>query len=379
MKILIASDSFKGSLSSLEVAEALEMGIKGTYDKVDIIKLPTADGGEGTLDAILSCLSGERISVRVKDPLGRIINSYYGLVDDGVTAIIEMAQASGITLIKEDEKNPLITTTYGTGQMILDAMEKGAKRIIIGLGGSATNDGGVGMAQALGISFRDKDGKEIGYGGGNLLQISSIDTTNIHPGVKYIDIIGISDVNNIFFGKNGASFVFGPQKGGTIDDIQLLDAGMVHLSEKIKEYYGIDISDTKGSGAAGGLGGGIIAFLNGKLQSGVEKVLDIIGFENIVKDVDLVITGEGRIDNQTKFGKVPVGVAKRAKLYNKPVIAIAGSVGDDIDDLYQMGIDLVLDIINKPMNLSYAMENAEKLMIDTGKTIGRLLKLKIHR
>ena len=162
MKILIASDSFKGSLSSLEVAEALEMGIKGTYDKVDIIKLPTADGGEGTLDAILSCLSGERISVRVKDPLGRIINSYYGLVDDGVTAIIEMAQASGITLIKEDEKNPLITTTYGTGQMILDAMEKGAKRIIIGLGGSATNDGGVGMAQALGISFRDKDGKEIG-------------------------------------------------------------------------------------------------------------------------------------------------------------------------------------------------------------------------
>ncbi len=378
MKILIASDSFKGSLSSLEVAEALEMGIKGTYDKVDIIKLPTADGGEGTLDAILSCLSGERISVRVKDPLGRIINSYYGLVDDGVTAIIEMAQASGITLIKEDEKNPLITTTYGTGQMILDAMEKGAKRIIIGLGGSATNDGGVGMAQALGISFRDKDGKEIGYGGGNLLQISSIDTTNIHPGVKYIDIIGISDVNNIFFGKNGASFVFGPQKGGTIDDIQLLDAGMVHLSEKIKEYYSKDISSLKGSGAAGGLGGGIIAFLNGKLQSGVEKVLDIIGFDKIAEEADLVITGEGRIDNQTKFGKVPVGVAKRAKLYNKPVIAIAGSVGDDIDDLYQMGIDLVLDIINKPMNLSYAMENAEKLMIDTGKTIGRFLKLKIY-
>ena len=378
MKILIASDSFKGSLSSLEVAEALEMGIKGTYDKVDIIKLPTADGGEGTLDAILSCLSGERISVRVKDPLGRIINSYYGLVDDGVTAIIEMAQASGITLIKEDEKNPLITTTYGTGQMILDAMEKGAKRIIIGLGGSATNDGGVGMAQALGISFRDKDGKEIGYGGGNLLQISSIDTTNIHPGVKDIDIIGISDVSNVFYGEQGASFVFGPQKGGSKKDIELLDAGLVHLSEKIKEYYSKDISSLKGSGAAGGLGGGIIAFLNGELQSGVEKVLDIIGFENIVKDVDLVITGEGRIDNQTKFGKVPVGVAKRAKLYNKPVIAIAGSVGDDIDDLYQMGIDLVLDIINKPMNLSYAMENAEKLMIDTGKTIGRFLKLKIY-
>lgn len=378
MKILIASDSFKGSLSSLEVAEALEMGIKGTYDKVDIIKLPTADGGEGTLDAILSCLSGERISVRVKDPLGRIINSYYGLVDDGVTAIIEMAQASGITLIKEDEKNPLITTTYGTGQMILDAMEKGAKRIIIGLGGSATNDGGVGMAQALGISFRDKDGKEIGYGGGNLLQISSIDTTNIHPGVKDIDIIGISDVSNVFYGEQGASFVFGPQKGGSKKDIELLDAGLVHLSEKIKEYYSKDISSLKGSGAAGGLGGGIIAFLDGELQSGVEKVLDIIGFDKIAEEADLVITGEGRIDNQTKFGKVPVGVAKRAKLYNKPVIAIAGSVGDDIDDLYQMGIDLVLDIINKPMNLSYAMENAEKLMIDTGKTIGRFLKLKIY-
>ena len=378
MKILIASDSFKGSLSSLEVAEALEMGIKGTYDKVDIIKLPTADGGEGTLDAILSCLSGERISVRVKDPLGRIINSYYGLVDDGVTAIIEMAQASGIILIKEDEKNPLITTTYGTGQMILDAMEKGAKRIIIGLGGSATNDGGVGMAQALGISFRDKDGKEIGYGGGNLLQISSIDTTNIHPGVKDIDIIGISDVSNVFYGEQGASFVFGPQKGGSKKDIELLDAGLVHLSEKIKEYYSKDISSLKGSGAAGGLGGGIIAFLNGELQSGVEKVLDIIGFDKIAEEADLVITGEGRIDNQTKFGKVPVGVAKRAKLYNKPVIAIAGSVGDDIDDLYQMGIDLVLDIINKPMNLSYAMENAEKLMIDTGKTIGRFLKLKIY-
>lgn len=378
MKILIASDSFKGSLSSLEVAEALEMGIKGTYDKVDIIKLPTADGGEGTLDAILSCLSGERISVRVKDPLGRIINSYYGLVDDGVTAIIEMAQASGITLIKEDEKNPLITTTYGTGQMILDAMEKGAKRIIIGLGGSATNDGGVGMAQALGISFRDKDGKEIGYGGGNLLQISSIDTTNIHPGVKDIDIIGISDVSNVFYGEQGASFVFGPQKGGSKKDIELLDAGLVHLSEKIKEYYSKDISSLKGSGAAGGLGGGIITFLNGELQSGVEKVLDIIGFDKIAEEADLVITGEGRIDNQTKFGKVPVGVAKRAKLYNKPVIAIAGSVGDDIDDLYQMGIDLVLDIINKPMNLSYAMENAEKLMIDTGKTIGRFLKLKIY-
>ena len=373
MKILIASDSFKGSLSSMEVADLLEKGILTTYEDAKIIKIPMADGGEGTLDTILSSIEGEKISLKVKDPLGNLISASYGLIDKK-TAIVEMAQASGITLLSGKKRNPLLTTTYGTGQLIRDALDKGASKIYIGLGGSATNDGGVGMAQALGISFKDINGDEVGYGGRNLINIDTIDTSNIHPGLVNAEIIGISDVNNILCGENGASYVFGPQKGGSREDIELLDKNLFHLSEMIKKHMGQDISNIKGAGAAGGLGGGVLAFLNGRLESGVERILDIINFNEIVGDVDLVITGEGKMDSQTKYGKVPSGVAKRSKLFHKKVIAVAGSIGDDIDDLYDLGIDIILGIIDKPMTIDFAIKNAEELVFKTGKNIGRMIK-----
>jgi len=374
IKILIAADSFKGSLSSIEVAEYLEEGISRIIDDVKIIKLSVSDGGEGCVDTVIDQTSGKKVFLNVRDPLGREIQSYYGIIDDD-TAIIEMALASGLILVPEKDRNPIITTTYGTGELIRHALNNGAKKIYIGLGGSATNDGGVGMAQALGVSFKNNKGEEIKFGGGSLELIESIDLSNRHPMLENVEIIGISDVRNLLFGENGASFVFGAQKGSSQDDIKVLDNGLIHLCNKINEYLGIHVGDIPGGGAAGGLGAGIIAFIGGSLQPGVEKILDLIDFNSKVKDVDLVITGEGSIDYQTKYGKVPVGVSKRAKEYSKNVIAVCGSIGEGIEDVYESGIDLIISTINKPMSLNEAMRDSKSLMINAGETIGRLLLL----
>lgn len=377
MKIVIASDSFKGSASTLEVAASIEKGIKRAYkenENIDILKLPIADGGEGTVDALVQGLSGEYREVQASDPLGRRIIAKYGIINQD-TAIIEMAEASGITLLKEEELNPLITTTYGTGELIKSAMESGIRKIYVGLGGSATNDGGVGMAQALGISFRDKKGQEIENGGGELKRIEKIDFTNIHPLIKETEITIISDVDNPLCGLNGASHIYGPQKGADLKMVELLDKNLHHLGQKIKEFTKKDIMKIKGSGAAGGLGGGLIAFCDADINQGIDLILDIINIDMYLKEADLVITGEGKIDRQSIFGKVPVGVAKRAKKYNLPVIAITGSMEKGGELVYEEGIDLVIDIINRPMELEYAIEEVDGLIQEAAINVMKVVEM----
>lgn len=377
MKIVVAPDSFKGSFSALEVSNAIEKGIRKIYKDANIIKIPVADGGEGTVDALVLGTNGRYEELEVVGPLGEKTLAKYGIIDGNI-AVIEMAEASGLTLVENRSLNPLITTTFGTGQLIKSALEKGIRKIYVGLGGSATNDGGVGMAQALGISFKDKKGNEIGYGGGALHKINEIDCSMIHILLHESEIMVMSDVENPLCGTEGASNIFGPQKGANEEEIELLDNNLRHLGEKIKEYIGKDIINMPGAGAAGGLGGGLIAFCNATLYSGIDKVLDITKIDRHLSDADLVITGEGKIDGQSIFGKVPVGVAKRAKKYDIPVIAIVGSVGDGASKVYDYGVDLIVDIIDRPMTLEDAINNSQDLIENAAETIGRMLKIKLR-
>lgn len=375
MKIIIAPDSFKGSMSSISVSKYIEEGFRKVYPEVEVDILPIADGGEGTVEALVEATKGRYINIEVTNPLGRKIKSKYGVINNEI-AVIEMAAASGLTLISEEELNPLITTTYGTGEMIKDALEKGYKKIFVGLGGSATNDGGVGMAQALGFSFKGANGAEIDYGCEYLDKIKYIDSLDKHPLLENAEIIAISDVKNVLCGPLGASYVYGPQKGATKDMVVTLDKKLSYFADTVKKNMGIDISEIPGAGAAGGLGAGLIAFCNARIESGVEVILDILDFDNIVKDVDLVITGEGRIDSQSKYGKVPVGVATRSKVFNKTVIAVVGSRGDEVSDIYDYGLDLIIDIISKPMTLNEAMLNVRELLIEAGESAGRVMKIR---
>ena len=378
MKIIIASDSYKGSCSTIEVANSIERGFRRIYKDLDVVKIPVADGGEGTVDALVIGTNGRYEEVEVMGPLGDPLIARYGIIH-GEIAVIEMAAASGLTLITKDRLNPLITTTYGTGQLIKAAMEKGIRKILIGLGGSATNDGGVGMAQALGFSFKDEAGKEISFGGGDLGNIVTIDISGANQLLNETEIIAISDVENPLCGASGASFIFGPQKGASKDMVELLDNNLSYFGKLIKDQLGTDVIDVPGAGAAGGLGAGLIAFANSTIQPGIEKVLDIANIDNHLQDADLVITGEGKIDGQSKYGKVPVGVAKRALKYDVPIIAIVGSVGNGASEVYAYGIDLITDIINKPMTLDEAMENVEALLEDAAENVARILKMKLKQ
>jgi glycerate kinase len=373
MKIIIASDSYKGSCSTIEVANSIEKGIRRVFEDSDVVKIPVADGGEGTVDALVLGTKGKYEEVEVIGPLGEVVNATYGIIHNEI-AVIEMAAASGLTLLKKEELNPLITTTYGTGQLIKSAMDKGIRKIYVGLGGSSTNDGGVGMAQALGISFKDKMGNEVSFGGGELSKIKEIDFTNVHPLLKETEVVAMSDVKNPLCGPTGASYVFGPQKGADSDMVKVLDENLGHLGELINNFMKKDIMNIPGTGAAGGLGAGMLAFCNASIEQGIEKILDITNIDSHLKDADLVITGEGRIDEQSKYGKVPVGVAKRAKKYNIPVIAIVGSVGEGAYEVYSYGIDVIIDIINKPMTLEYAMENVVELLENASENLMRSLK-----
>lgn len=378
MKIIIASDSYKGSCSTIEVANSIERGFRRIYKDLDVVKIPVADGGEGTVDALVIGTNGRYEEVEVMGPLGDPLIARYGIIH-GEIAVIEMAAASGLTLITKDRLNPLITTTYGTGQLIKAAMEKGIRKILIGLGGSATNDGGVGMAQALGFSFKDEAGKEISFGGGDLGNIVTIDISGANQLLNETEIIAISDVENPLCGASGASFIFGPQKGASKDMVELLDNNLSYFGKLIKDQLGMDVIDVRGAGAAGGLGAGLIAFANSTIQPGIEKVLDIANIDLHLQDADLVITGEGKIDGQSKYGKVPVGVAKRALKYDVPIIAIVGSVGNGASEVYAYGIDLITDIINKPMTLDEAMENVEALLEDAAENVARILKMKLKQ
>lgn len=364
MKIVIAPDSFKGSLTALEVANAIEDGLK-EYDKDFVIeKVPMADGGEGTVESLVSLTNGEIVTIDVKDPLMREIKGFYGLLGDKKTAAIEMAAASGLPLLKESEKNPLITSTYGTGQLIKDALDRGCKNFIIGIGGSATNDGGTGMLKALGVRFLNKDNKEIKDGAIELDQLQTIDMSNFDKRIFECDIKVACDVENTLCGENGASYVFGAQKGADKEMMKVLDDNLYHYGEILENTFDMKVINVPGTGAAGGMGAALIAVLKAKLERGIDIIIRESKLGEKLKDANLVFTGEGKIDFQTKFGKTPFGVASEAKKKNIPVIALAGSIGEGTETLYEFGFDGIFSIMDKPMTLEDAIKNSSQLVKD---------------
>ncbi len=357
-KIVVASDSFKGCLTSLEVASAVEIAILQKHPCCQVVKVGVADGGEGTVDAVTSSLNGESITVDVHDPLGRPIKAQYGIVEaKGVkTAVIEMAAASGLPLLAEGERNPLVTSTFGTGELILDAIHRGCRRIMVGIGGSATNDAGTGMLSALGFVFRDAEGHALEGCGASLERIVEIDDSGVMPEVRGAAFVVACDVDTPFCGPNGAACVFAPQKGASVEVVKRLDEGMYSFARVVKDKYNIDIIPTEGAGAAGGLGGTFCVFLGAHLTRGIDMVLDAIGFDELIKDSDLVVTGEGKIDYQTVKGKTAAGVLFRAQRKGIPVIAIGGRV-EPCDELRSMGFAKICPINEPSTPLSLAMQN----------------------
>ena len=366
-QIIIASDSFKGSATSKEVGSYIAKGIHSLYPEYQTHIFSIADGGEGTVEAVMAALPGETVALPVRGPLNETVQAAYGLIEQGQTAIIEMAQASGLTLVPEDKQNIMKATTFGTGQLILDAINRGVRKIYIGIGGSATNDGGMGMAQALGVKFLDAKGQALSGNAQNLKAIAQIDLTKMKVNPKTIEIIILSDVNNPLCGENGAAKVFGPQKGAKANQIKILDEGLQHYAEKLKEVYNRDFASIPGAGAAGGLGAGLMAFFNATSKSGIDEILQLIKIEPAIQTADLVITGEGRIDGQSLSGKAPIGIAKIAKRYRVPTIAIVGSQSLDIEAVYQAGIAGVFDIINQPLTLEQAIQQTPELIEATAK------------
>lgn len=358
MKIVIAPDSFKESLSALEAAEAIEKGFKQVIPDAEYVKVPMADGGEGTVKSLVDATGGEIISRTVTGPLGTPVEAFFGVLGNKKTAVIEMAAASGLHLVPAEMRNPLLTTTRGTGELIAAALDHGVKHIIIGIGGSATNDGGAGMAKALGVLLLDGNGAEIGEGGGALKDLVSIDISRLDPRIAGLTMEVACDVDNPLTGAKGASAIFGPQKGATPEMVKQLDQNLAHYAAIIERDLGKEIREVPGAGAAGGLGGGLLAFLPSELKRGVDIVIEATGLSQIVSDADLVITGEGKIDGQTIFGKTPIGVAKTAKKHGVPVIGIAGNVADDSKAVHEHGIDAVFSIVPGIVSLGDAFMNA---------------------
>ncbi len=355
MKVLIAIDSFKGSLSSLDAGLAIKEGIQDVFQDAEIVTLPLADGGEGTVEAIVHAKQGEIMEKEVTGPLGEKIQATYGRIGKD-SAVIEVASACGLPLVSDEKKNPAFTTTFGVGELILDGIDKGCREFTIGLGGSSTNDAGLGMLQALGFSFLDERNKEVGLGGIELHKIRTIDVSRVNPRLKECTFKVACDVHNPLYGENGASSVFGPQKGATPEMVMELDAGLKHFAELTYDQLNRDIQRIPGAGAAGGLGAAFAGFLNGKLLSGAELLLETMDVETQLENTDFVITGEGRLDGQTSMGKTPLGVAKMAAKHNIPVIALAGGVTRQASVLNDLGITSYFSIINEPMTLDRAME-----------------------
>lgn len=358
MKIVIAPDSYKESLSAVEVAQAIEKGFREIFPDAEYISVPVADGGEGTVDAMIGATQGSKMTATVTGPLGEPVTACWGMSGDGKTAFIEMAEASGLALVPVDKRNPLVTTSRGTGELILRALDNGARNIIIGIGGSATNDGGAGMVQALGAKLVDATGKEISPGGGSLLSLNSIDISGMDKRLESCVINVACDVTNPLIGDNGASRIFGPQKGADEATIVELDRNLAHFADVIKKHLRIDVKNAPGAGAAGGMGAALMAFLGGDLRSGIEIVTEALNLEEHIHDCSLVVTGEGRMDSQSIRGKVPVGVAAVAKKYRKPVIGIAGALTSDVAVVHQYGIDAVFSVLNSIGTLEDAFKNA---------------------
>ncbi len=374
MRIVIAPDSFKGSVSAKEVAQAIADGLKVALPDSEFDLVPMADGGEGTVEALVVATGGKIVTKRVTGPLGEPVDAFFGILGDGETAVIEMAAAAGLHLVPPEKRNPLLTTTYGVGELIKAALDAGCKRVIVGIGGSATNDGGAGMAQALGAKLLDEDGNEIGFGGGELGKVARIDISELDSRLRETEILVACDVTNPLTGPNGASAVYGPQKGATPEMVKLLDENLRHYAAIIRRDLGVDVEHVPGAGAAGGLGAGLMAFCQAKLKRGVELVIQAVRLDERVQKANLVITGEGKIDFQTGFGKVPHGVAQVAKRYKKPVIAIVGQLGEGSEKCREWGIDACFAITDKPMSEQDAMANTLALLKRTAQELGWLIR-----
>lgn len=374
MKIVIAPDSYKESLSALDVATAIEQGFREIFPQAEYIKLPVADGGEGTVEAMVAATQGRIVEVTVTGPLGTQVEGFYGLSGDEQSAFIEMAAASGLELVLPEQRNPLITTSWGTGELIRNALDAGVKHIIIGIGGSATNDGGAGMVQALGAKLLNSEGDALGQGGGALETLARIDISELDRRLHDCRIEVACDVTNPLTGKEGATAIFGPQKGATAEMITRLDAALAHYAALIKRDLDLDVLDLAGGGAAGGMGAALFAFCGAELRQGIEIVTDALHLDRYVAEADLVITGEGRIDSQTVHGKVPVGVAKVAKRYNKPVIGIAGSLTADVGVVHEHGIDAVFSVIYGICTLDDALKNAAENVRMASRNVAAVLK-----
>ncbi|MDP4158354.1 MAG: glycerate kinase [Bacillota bacterium] len=370
MRIVIAPDSFKGCLKAVDVAQAMRRGVQQIYPESVIDMIPMADGGEGTVDAILCAVGGEKIEVNTADPLGRSIKASYGLIDHGATAVIEMAAASGLTLLKYQERNPSQTSTLGTGLLIKDALDRGVKKILLGIGGSATNDGGAGIAVALGVKLLDSKGKELPLGGIELANLMKFDMSGLDHRLSSVKIEVACDVQNPLCGPEGASEVYGPQKGATLEDVKILDSALQNFGERLSEIAGKDLLKLAGGGAAGGVGAGLVGIFGAKLRPGSQMILEVANAAEKIKCADLVLTGEGKTDFQTAYGKVPVGVALLAKNYNVPVLAVSGSVEGSVDILAEHGISSCFSVSEGPATLEEAIMKAEEQL---ERTVSRIL------
>ncbi|WP_369308863.1 glycerate kinase [Providencia rettgeri] len=376
MKIVIAPDSFKESLSALKVATVIERGFKEVFPDATYIKCPMADGGEGTVATMVEATNGEICHIDVIGPLGNGVTAFYGLSQNKQQAFIEMAAASGLELVPPDLRNPLLTTSYGTGELIKACLDTGVKHIVIGIGGSATNDGGAGMLQALGAKLLDKHGEQIKLGGQALSDIAHIDVSMMDPRIKECQFSIACDVSNPLIGKNGASVIFGPQKGATNEHIKILDHNLEHFADIIKRDLDVEVHYIAGAGAAGGMGAALLAFFHADLKPGFDIIAKMLNLESLMQGANLVVTGEGRLDSQSLNGKVPFGVAQLAKKHHIPVIAIVGSMGDDLSHLHQYGIDSAFSILHKISSLSEALSNAEKNLFNCTKNIASTLNIK---
>ncbi len=375
MKIVIAPDSYKESLSALDVATAIETGFREIYPHAEYVKVPVADGGEGTVEAMVAATQGHIVQVSVTGPLGEPVEAFYGLSGDMRCAYIEMAAASGLESVPPTRRNPLLTTSWGTGELIRYALDAGVSQIIIGIGGSATNDGGAGMAQVLGAKLLTAEQQQIAPGGGALETLARIDLSELDPRLADCRIDVACDVTNPLTGPQGASAVFGPQKGATTAMIERLDSGLQHFAQIIARDLDIDVLSLEGGGAAGGMGAALYAFCGAKLRPGIEIVTDALRLADLVADADLVITGEGRIDSQTIHGKVPVGVAKVAKRFNVPVIGIAGSLTADVGVVHQHGLDAVFSVLYTVCTLDEALANAAANVRMTARNVAAVLQM----
>ena len=375
MKVVIAPQSFKGSISALDAARAMEQGVKRVISDAETVLVPVADGGDGTLETLVEATGGDIRSANVTGPIGEPVEAEWGALGDGESAMIEMARTSGLALLSLDERDPLRTTTYGLGEIIREALDAGFRSFIVGIGGSATNDGGAGMAQALGVRLQDESGNDLPPGGAALADLRKIDTSGLDARAAASQFSVACDVSNPLTGPEGASAVYGPQKGATPDLVEQLDDALGNFAEVVERDIGRSINDVPGSGAAGGLGGGMMAFLDGSLRAGVDIVLDQVGLNEQLEGADLVITGEGQLDFQTVYHKAPIGVAWRAKERGIPVIAISGSLGQGFEDVHPEGIDAVASIVCAPMSLDEASTRAGELIADAVAETMRFMKV----